>query len=207
MSLKNTDRWGATSQLLHWTIAVLILSIGAVGLVMGELPRSPKWFWVYTLHKSLGLTVLALVLVRIAWRLYAGAPPPVAGTPRWQARLASFTHGAIYVLILAMPLSGWLYDSASGLRPFRWFGLAEVPKLSPPHEALADAMHETHELLFWVLIALVIGHAGAALYHHFVRRDATLARMLPRRWLAGSVVPTAAPSAAPSPDLPPEDPR
>ena len=203
MSLKNTDRWGATSQLLHWTIAALILSIGAVGLAMGELPRSPKWFWVYTLHKSLGLTVLALVLVRIAWRLYAGAPPPVAGTPRWQARLASFTHGAIYVLILAMPLSGWLYDSASGLRPFRWFGLAEVPKLSPPHEALADAMHETHELLFWVLIALVIGHAGAALYHHFVRRDATLARMLPRRWLAGSVVPT----AAPSPDLPPEDPR
>ncbi len=203
MSLKNTDRWGATSQLLHWTIAVLILSIGAVGLVMGELPRSPKWFWVYTLHKSLGLTVLALVLVRIAWRLYAGAPPPVEGTPRWQARLASLTHGAIYVLILAMPLSGWLYDSASGLRPFRWFGLAEVPKLSPPHEALADAMHETHELLFWVLIALVIGHAGAALYHHFVRRDATLARMLPRRWRAGSVVPT----AAPSPDLPPEDPR
>ena len=203
MSLKNTDRWGATSQLLHWTIAVLILSIGAVGLVRGELPRSPKWFWVYTLHKSLGLTVLALVLVRIAWRLYAGAPPPVEGTPRWQARLASLTHGAIYVLILAMPLSGWLYDSASGLRPFRWFGLAEVPKLSPPHEALADAMHETHELLFWVLIALVIGHAGAALYHHFVRRDATLARMLPRRWRAGSVVPT----AAPSPDLPPEDPR
>ncbi|KAF1703491.1 cytochrome b [Pseudoxanthomonas kaohsiungensis] len=203
MSLKNTDHWGATSQLLHWTIAVLILSIGAVGLVMGELPRSPKWFWVYTLHKSLGLTVLALVLVRIAWRLYAGAPPPVEGTPRWQARLASLTHGAIYVLILAMPLSGWLYDSASGLRPFRWFGLAEVPKLSPSHEALADAMHETHELLFWVLIALVIGHAGAALYHHFVRRDATLARMLPRRWLAGSVVPT----AAPSPDLPPEDPR
>ena len=203
MSLKNTDRWGATSQLLHWTIAVLILSIGAVGLVMGELPRSPKWFWVYTLHKSLGLTVLALVLVRIAWRLYAGAPPPVEGTPRWQARLASLTHGAIYVLILAMPLSGWLYDSASGLRPFRWFGLAEVPKLSPPHEALADAMHETHELLFWVLIALVIGHAGAALFHHFVRRDATLARMLPRRWRAGSVVPT----AAPSPDLPPEDQR
>ena len=203
MSLKNTDRWGATSPLLHWPIAVLTLSIGAVGLVMGELPRSPKWFWVYTLHKSLGLTVLALVLVRIAWRLYAGAPPPVEGTPRWQARLASLTHGAIYVLILAMPLSGWLYDSASGLRPFRWFGLAEVPKLSPPHEALADAMHETHELLFWVLIALVIGHAGAALYHHFVRRDATLARMLPRRWRAGSVVPT----AAPSPDLPPEDPR
>ncbi|AKC87396.1 cytochrome b [Pseudoxanthomonas suwonensis] len=185
MSLKNTaERWGSVSQLLHWTIAVLILAIGTVGLVMGELPRSPKWFWVYTLHKSLGLTVLALVLVRIAWRLYAGACPPVPGTPRWQARLASLTHAAIYGLILAMPLSGWLYDSASGLRPFRWFGLAEVPKLSPPNEALAGAMHSTHELLFWVLLALVAGHAGAALYHHFIRRDATLARMLPRGWIA-----------------------
>ena len=204
MSLKNTtDRWGGISQLLHWTIAILIVLIGIVGLVMGELPRSPKYFWVYTAHKSLGLTVLALVLVRIGWRLYAGAPRPVPGTPRLQALLASATHGAIYLLILALPLSGWIYDSANALRPFRWFGLAEVPKLSPPHEALADAMHETHELLFWVLIALVIGHAGAALYHHFVRRDATLARMLPRRWRAGSVVPT----AAPSPDLPPEDQR
>jgi cytochrome b561 len=184
MTLKNTsERWGGVSQLLHWTIAVLILSIGAIGLVMGELPRSPKWFWVYTAHKSLGLTVLALVLVRIGWRLYAGAPVPVAGTPRWQARLASLTHGAIYALILAMPLSGWLYDSASGLRPLRWFGLAEVPKISPPSETVADAAHGAHEWLFWLLIALVLAHAGAALYHHFIQRDATLARMLPRRWL------------------------
>ncbi len=198
MSLKNAaDRWGGISQLLHWTIAVLILSIGAVGLVMGELPRSPKYFWVYTAHKSLGLTVLALVIARIAWRLYAGAPQPVPGTPRWQARLASLTHGALYLLILAMPLSGWLYDSASGLRPFRWFGLAEVPKLSAPSESLAGAMHTTHELLFWVLVALVAGHAAAALYHHFFRRDATLARMLPRGWLT-----TPAPSSSPGKDPP-----
>jgi cytochrome b561 len=207
MSLKNSaDRWGGISQLLHWTIAVLILSIGAVGLVMGELPRSPKWFWVYTAHKSLGLTVLALVIVRIAWRLYAGAPRPVPGTPRWQAMLASLTHGAIYLLILAMPLSGWLYDSARGLRPLRWFGLAAVPKLSPPNEALAEAMHNAHELLFWALIALVTGHAAAALHHHFVRRDATLARMLPPRWLARPPAAPAAP-AFPPPDLPPENPR
>ncbi|KAF1684484.1 cytochrome b [Pseudoxanthomonas broegbernensis] len=185
MNLKNTaDRWGGVSQFLHWTIAVLILTIGAVGLVMGELPRTPKYFWVYTAHKSLGLTVLALVLARIGWRLYAGAPKPVPGTPRWQAWMASATHGAIYLLILAMPLSGWLYDSASGLRPFRWFGLAEVPKLAAPDEALASTAHSTHEWLFWLLIALVLAHAGAALHHHFVQRDATLARMLPRRWIS-----------------------
>ena len=187
MSLKNTtDRWGGISQLLHWTIAVLILSIGAVGLVMGELPRSPKYFWVYTAHKSLGLTVLALVLVRIGWRLYAGAPRPVPGTPRLQALLASATHGAIYLLILALPLSGWIYDSANALRPFRWFGLVEVPKLVAPDEALAASAHGAHEWLFWLLMALVAGHAGAALYHHFIQRDATLARMLPRRWITAS---------------------
>ena len=187
MSLKNTtDRWGGISQLLHWTIAILIVLIGIVGLVMGELPRSPKYFWVYTAHKSLGLTVLALVLVRIGWRLYAGAPRPVPGTPRLQALLASTTHGAIYLLILALPLSGWIYDSANALRPFRWFGLVEVPKLVAPDEALAASAHGAHEWLFWLLMALVAGHAGAALYHHFIQRDATLARMLPRRWITAS---------------------
>lgn len=116
MSLKNTtDRWGGISQLLHWTIAILIVLIGIVGLVMGELPRSPKYFWVYTAHKSLGLTVLALVLVRIGWRLYAGAPRPVPGTPRLQALLASATHGAIYLLILALPEE----DRASSARGLR----------------------------------------------------------------------------------------
>ena len=187
MSLKNTtDRWGGISQLLHWTIAILIVLIGIVGLVMGELPRSPKYFWVYTAHKSLGLTVLALVLVRIGWRLYAGAPRPVPGTPRLQALLASTTHGAIYLLILALPLSGWIYDSANALRPFRWFGLVEVPKLVAPDEALAASAHGAHEWLFWLLMALVAGHAGAALYHHFIQRDVTLARMLPRRWITAS---------------------
>ena len=187
MSLKNTtDRWGGISQLLHWTIAILIVLIGIVGLVMGELPRSPKYFWVYSAHKSLGLTVLALVLVRIGWRLYAGAPRPVPGTPRLQALLASATHGAIYLLILALPLSGWIYDSANALRPFRWFGLVEVPKLVAPDEALAASAHGAHEWLFWLLMALVAGHAGAALYHHFIQRDATLARMLPRRWITAS---------------------
>ena len=187
MSLKNTtDRWGGISQLLHSTIAILIVLIGIVGLVMGELPRSPKYFWVYTAHKSLGLTVLALVLVRIGWRLYAGAPRPVPGTPRLQALLASATHGAIYLLILALPLSGWIYDSANALRPFRWFGLVEVPKLVAPDEALAASAHGAHEWLFWLLMALVAGHAGAALYHHFIQRDATLARMLPRRWITAS---------------------
>ena len=182
MSLKNVDRWGGVSQTFHWLIVLLILTIAIVGLTMVELPKTPKYFWVYTLHKSLGLIVLTLAVLRLAWRLYAGAPAPVPGTPHWQERVASITHWLLYALIFAMPLSGWLYDSSSGLRPFRWFGLVEVPKLSPPNESVRALSHDAHETLFWVLVFLVFVHAGAALYHHLIRNDATLARMLPRRW-------------------------
>src|SRR3546814_10066157 len=102
------------------------------------------------MHNATGSTVLALVLVRIAWRLCAGTPEPVAGTPTWQLRIASITHFLLYALLLAMPLSGWLYDSASGLRPFHWYGLVDMPKLSAPNEGLAELSNDAHELLFWV---------------------------------------------------------
>ena len=182
MTLKNSpDHWGAVSQGLHWLIVLLILGLAIVGLTMGELPKSPKYFWVYTLHKSAGITVLVLVLARIAWRLYAGAPSPIAGIPRWQERVASITHILLYGLLLAMPISGWLYDSASGLRPFRYFGLFDMPKLVAPDTDLRHLSHDAHETLFWVLVALVILHAGAAIYHHLFQHDATLTRMLPRK--------------------------
>ena len=204
MTLKNTsDRWGPVSQALHWLIVLMILGLAIVGLTMGELPKTPKYFWVYTAHKSMGLTVLALVLVRIGWRLYAGAPKPVAGTPTWQERIASATHWMLYALILAMPLSGWLYDSASGLRPFRWFGLFDVPKLTAPNDALRDASHAAHEWLFWVLVALVALHAAAAFYHHLFLRDATLTRMLPSR--GKPVAENSTPLHATSPEDTPHD--
>ncbi len=182
MTLKNTaDRWGPVSQFFHWLIVLMILGLAIVGLTMGELPKTPKYFWVFTVHKSTGITVLVLVIARLAWRLYAGRPEPVPGTPGWQERIASVTHGLLYAMILAMPISGWLYDSASGLRPFRWFGLFDVPKLSRPDEALRSLAHEVHEWGFWALLLLVCVHAGAAFYHHYFQRDATLLRMLPRR--------------------------
>lgn len=179
----SVNRWGRVSQSLHWLIALLILVLGVVGLTMGELPRTPKYFWVYTAHKSLGITVLVLVLLRLGWRLYAGAPAPVPGTPTWQERIAGATHGLLYALMFAIPLSGWLYDSASGLRPFRWFGLVEVPKLSGPDPQVVAISHAIHEYGFWLLIATVLAHTGAALYHHLYQRDTTLVRMLPQGWL------------------------
>jgi len=180
MSLKNTHHsWGTVSQLLHWLTVVLILALAVIGLVMTELPRTPKYFWVYTLHKSFGISVLALLPLRLGWRLWAGAPRPVAGTPFWQHAIASVTHWLLYVLLLAVPLSGWVYDSASSLRPFRLFGLFEMPKLSGPDEVLAELAHSAHIGLFWIMIALVAAHAGAAFWHHLFQRDETLKRMLP----------------------------
>jgi cytochrome b561 len=187
MTLKNTDeRWGPISQLLHWLIVALILLLAVIGLVMVELPKSPRYFWVYDLHKSAGVTVLALVAIRLLWRWYAGAPRPIPGTPHWQERIAGITHWLLYAMTIAVPLSGWLFDSVSGLRPMRWFGLFKMPKLAAPDQQLQPVMRDWHEWLFWALVALVAVHAAAAFYHHLFQRDATLTRMLPGRRRASS---------------------
>ena len=181
--------WPALSKALHWLIAVLILVMAWLGLTMGDLPNGPDKIATYALHKSLGLSILALVALRLLWRLYAGAPAPLAGTPRWQERIAALTHLALYALLLAMPLSGWLLNSAAGF-PLQWFGLFNLPALAGRDEALHALAGQVHELLFWALAALVVLHAAAALHHHLFLRDATLARMLPRGWLRAGADPT-----------------
>ena len=180
MTLKNThDRWGAVSQLLHWVIVVLIGWMAYLGLTMGDLPNGLQKIQTYGLHKSLGLTILALVVLRVLWRLYAGSPAHVPGTPAWQARVAGLTHLAIYALLFAIPLSGWVLNSASGF-PLKWFGLFKVPPLTGKSEGLHELAEEAHELMFWALVLLVVVHAGAAFWHHLFKGDTTLTRMLPR---------------------------
>lgn len=183
MSLKNTPtRWGGVSQFLHWLIVLLIIGQGVVGLTMGDLTNGPSKIQVYALHKSFGLTVLALVVLRVLWRLYAGAPAPVPGTPTWQARIASLTHWALYALLFAIPISGWVLNSAAGF-PLQYFGLFNLPALAGRDHDLHELAENAHETLFWILVALALLHAAAAFYHHVFLRDATLARMLPRGWL------------------------
>ena len=181
MGMRNTDTaWGTVSMALHWLIVLLVLAAALIGLTMDDLPNSATKVKVYALHKSLGLTVLALMLVRLLWRLVGGRPAALAGTPRWQNATATITHWLLYAALFAMPLSGWLYNSASNF-PLRWFGLFQVPALSGRDPELKAIAHDTHETLFWVIVALVLLHAGAALWHHLVRRDETLDRMLPAR--------------------------
>jgi len=182
MPIRNdADRWGWVSLGLHWLTALMVLGLVVVGLLMQELPNSLTKFQIYALHKSFGITVLALTVMRLLWRLFAGTPPPVPGMPRWQRLAAAISHGALYVILLAMPLSGWLYHSASGAVPrqLEWFKLVPLPSLSDRDKALADFALAMHEWLFLALAAIVTVHALAALKHHYVDRDRTLVRMLP----------------------------
>ena len=208
MTLRNPpDRWGGVSQLLHWLVVALILTTGILGLVMGDMRNSPTKIELYALHKSLGLTILALATLRLLWRLYAGAPRPVPDTPRWQDRIASVTHWLLYGLLFAIPLSGWTFNSAAGY-PLQWFKLFNLPAITGRSDGVHEAAEGAHELLFWVLVALVLAHAGAALYHHLFQGDATLRRMLPARRVA-VVAPIVASSAPVSPtpqDSPDENP-
>lgn len=172
------DRWGTPSIALHWLTVLLIVAMAVLGLSMTELPNSMTKLRLYALHKSLGLSVLAITALRLGWRLVAGAPAALAGTPRWQLIAARASHTLLYLLLLAMPLSGWAYNSAANFA-LQWFGLFNLPKLLSPDPGLKAVFHAVHETLFWTLAAIVLVHAGAALWHHYRQRDATLVRMLP----------------------------
>ena len=197
MALRSDDaRWGSAARTFHWLMAILIITLGCVGLYMADLPRSPQKIQIYALHKSIGLTVLALALLRLSWRLFDARPRDVP-MPRWQAAAAHGAHAALYVLMLVLPLSGWLYNSASGY-PLQWFGLFNLPSLTGGSDEAIKAMaHALHEYGWWLLVAVITVHAAGALKHHFVDRDGTLARMLP--WRTRLLAPAAAPSNAPDP--------
>ncbi|MGN6730036.1 MAG: cytochrome b [Rhodanobacteraceae bacterium] len=177
--LRNTEtRWGSVAQAFHWLIAALIVVQGAIGLTMVELGMTPTKVKVFALHKSIGLTVLALVLLRLAWRLTQRAPREVP-MPRWQLAAARTSHFLLYVLILALPFSGWLFNSAANF-PLEWFGMFHVPSLTRGLDPVLKAFAlRAHVVLFWVLVAVVAVHVFAALWHHFRQRDEVLLRMLP----------------------------
>lgn len=176
-----SDRYTGTAIALHWLIALMIVGGFAIGLYMTDLKLSPEKLKLYAWHKWSGITVLSLALIRLGWRWRHPPPAPLPGQPAWQLQAARYTHLLLYGLILAIPLSGWLYSSASGY-PVVYLGIKalQLPDLVDKDKALATALKQIHEILNWMLALLVSVHVGAALKHHFVDRDSTLQRMLPR---------------------------
>ena len=179
MVMRNTtERWGAVSQLLHWLIVVLLIVQVTLAEMADELPIGMKKLTLLARHKSVGITILGLALLRLAWRLY-NPTPLLPGTLRpYERALARFTHVMLYVLLFAMPLSGWMMSSARGF-PVSWFGIFQLPDLVSKNKALYEALVTTHVTLALVLAAVVTLHLAGALKHHFIHRDDVLRRMLP----------------------------
>jgi len=180
MTLKSDAKsWGSLAKFFHWAVVLLILAEGALGLSMVKLHKGPGAFVYYDLHKSIGITILVLAVLRLVWRAFDPHPKAVPTMPAWQELAARAGHALLYGLLFLVPLSGWWFDSVEGLRPMSWFGLFEVPHLVAADPNLKHLAHEAHEYLFWALIIVAAGHALAALVHHFFDKDATLTRMLP----------------------------
>jgi cytochrome b561 len=179
MQLRNTtDTYGALAKLLHWTIVVLIIAQYVIAEAADELPDGIEKLSVLTQHKSLGMVVLILAVARIGWKLAnRGTPAPVS-MPAWQRKAAAASHGLLYLLILAQPLSGWVMSSAANY-PVTLFGWFQFPALVAPNHDLHEGLEELHEVLFYALAIVALLHAAAAVYHHVWMKDDTLRRMLP----------------------------
>ena len=171
--------YDATLRTLHWTIAAIIFAAIGLGVAAALLPRgaSPR-VELLTIHKSLGMTALALVVVRAAWRIGAGAPDYSAAIDAATRAAAHALHVALYALMIAMPVSGYLYSVAGG-HDAPWFGLFAFPAAVGRNEALSRAAESAHLWLAWTIGAALALHLAATAWHAWIKRDDVLARMWP----------------------------
>jgi cytochrome b561 len=166
-----------TARVLHWIIAALVLIMIPLGIVIANEWGGPWQTPLYNLHKSLGAVILPLVVVRLIWRLtYPPAPLP-ADIPPTQQLAAHATHWALYALLIAQPLIGWIATSAYPA-PLPVFGLFELPKIWREDQPFSERLFAVHRWMGIALGGVATMHIGAALHHHFVRKDRVLMRML-----------------------------
>jgi cytochrome b561 len=167
-----------TAILLHWLMALLVFVTFPVGLVMHEMALSPDKLRLMSYHKWLGVTVFVLVIFRLVWRAMHKPAPLDSTMPQWQRMAAQGVHVLLYALLFAIPLSGWLMSSAKGFQTV-YLGILPLPDLISRDKVLGDALSALHEVLNVTLLLLVASHVAAALKHHIIDRDSTMARMIP----------------------------
>jgi cytochrome b561 len=181
MQLANTQRrYGGAAILLHWLMAVLITALVGLGIYMVALPDvgfDEKKVMLILVHKEIGVVVMAIAVVRLAWRQVNPLPRLETTTPEWQQVAATFVHLSFYTLMLAQPIIGWLMSSAAGI-PVDFVGLFTLPDLVHHNEDLFAQLRRLHDWLGYAVALLILLHAGAALRHHFILRDETLRKML-----------------------------
>jgi cytochrome b561 len=175
------DRYGAIALLFHWSMALLVIGLAALGLYMVTLPDvgfDTKKVTLVLYHKEFGVLALVLLATRLSWRVTQILPRLVENLPDWQQIAARFVHLSFYGLLVALPMTGCLMSSAAGI-PVSFFGLIMLPDFVNRDDDLFQLYMAIHKWLGYVLILFIFVHAGAALRHHFVFKDDTLRKMLP----------------------------
>lgn len=176
MPLKNDlNHYGSITIFLHWILAILIIGLLTVGLYMTDLPKGPTKFLIYGWHKQIGAIVLVLASFRLIWHLCNITP--MLAIPSLEKYTARAVHGALYILAIAMPLSGWLMTSAAGYS-ISFFGLFDLPSLIAPNDAYRHFFRGSHTWIAYSLIILIIFHTLGALKHHFIDKNNILKRIL-----------------------------
>ena len=177
--LSNTStRWGTMSRAFHWFIGFAVIGMLAYGWWMNRLAPRPDRLFHRTIHADIGYAVLLLMLIRLIWRGINPVPAPPPGTPRWQWFAARANHWALYLVAIVVALLGWAHSGAHKPDYADWFGLFRVPQFTSTDKATADFFEHWHIYAAYLLIALVVVHLLAALYHHFVERDDVAIRMI-----------------------------
>jgi cytochrome b561 len=179
MPIRNSIRtWGTLSKALHWIVVILIIMQFFIANRADELPMGLEKLQAWAWHKSIGMTVLMLAVLRLAWRLANPTPDLAAETRPWERVLAKLSHVLLYAFTFALPLTGWLMSSAKNY-PVSWFKLFQFPDLVAPAESTFALMQDAHHFLYKALIAVALLHVAGALKHHFIDRNDVLKRMLP----------------------------
>ena len=179
MRFRNTTRsWGALSKALHWIIVILIILQFFMASRANGLPRGPALIEAWGWHKSFGMTILMLAVVRLVWRWLNPTPDLKSETKPWERVLASISHVLLYGLIFALPLTGWMMSSAKNF-PVSWFKIFQWPDLVAPDPNLSELMESAHHVLVKVLLVVALLHIAGALKHHFIDKNDVLKRMLP----------------------------
>jgi cytochrome b561 len=171
-------RYGHIAMALHWSIALLFIILVVLGLTMINMEDGDDKWKLYSLHKSFGFMATFLILIRILWRLTNPAPLLPEGLKRYEVLLAHSVHIGLYVIMIIMPISGYI-DSIAGGYKTQFFGLFDIPKLIEKDKNLAETAKNIHEFVSFALYGLFFIHFAAVLKHHFVMKDNTLRRMLP----------------------------
>jgi cytochrome b561 len=169
--------YSLTARVLHWSTAILVLTVLPLGVVIGNEWGGPLQDQLYDLHRSIGATILLLVVVRLGYRLTHPPSPLPDDIPAIQRAAAHVTHWGLYALLIAQPLVGWIATSASP-SPIVVFGLFELPPIWPEDRAFSDRLFVVHAWIAIAIACLAAAHIGAALHHHFVRKDRVLMRMI-----------------------------